>query len=44
MITRQQKKAHSTFSQIRKSLSRESDWLTHCPRLGFWDCREWSLV
>jgi hypothetical protein len=30
-------KAHSTFSQIRESLSGESDWLAHCPRLGFWD-------
>jgi hypothetical protein len=35
---------HSTFSQIRESLSGESDWLTHCPRLGFWDSREQSLV
>jgi hypothetical protein len=39
-----QAKVHSTYSQIRKSLSGESDWLMHCPQLGFWDSGEWSLM
>jgi hypothetical protein len=38
------KKVYSPLSEIRKSLSGESDWLTHHPRLGFWDSREQSLV